>query len=28
MAAVCALCGPGPGFGTSVSPSHRRTRRR
>ena len=28
MAAVCDVCGKGPGFGMSVSYSHRRTRRR
>ena len=28
VAAVCDLCGKGPGFGMSVSHSHRRTRRR
>lgn len=28
MAAVCDVCGKGPGFGMSVSFSHRRTRRR
>lgn len=28
MAAVCELCGKGPGFGMSVSHSHRRTKRR
>ena len=28
MAAVCDLCGKGPGFGKSVSHSHRRTNRR
>jgi large subunit ribosomal protein L28 len=28
VAAVCDLCGNGPGFGMSVSHSHRRTRRR
>ena len=28
MAAVCDICGKGPGFGMSVSHSHRRTRRR
>ena len=28
MAAVCDVCGKGPGFGMSVSHSHRRTRRR
>ncbi len=28
MAAVCDLCGKGPGFGMSVSHSHRRTNRR
>jgi large subunit ribosomal protein L28 len=28
MAAVCEVCGKGPGFGMSVSHSHRRTRRR
>ncbi len=28
MAAVCDICGKGPGFGKSVSHSHRRTRRR
>ncbi len=28
MAAVCDVCSKGPGFGMSVSHSHRRTRRR
>jgi large subunit ribosomal protein L28 len=28
VAAVCAICGKGPGFGKSVSHSHRRTNRR
>ncbi|HEX2290364.1 MAG TPA: 50S ribosomal protein L28 [Pseudonocardiaceae bacterium] len=28
MAAVCDVCGKGPGFGMSVSHSHRRTNRR
>ena len=28
MAAVCEVCGKGPGFGMSVSHSHRRTNRR
>ncbi|HEX5114460.1 MAG TPA: 50S ribosomal protein L28 [Pseudonocardiaceae bacterium] len=28
MAAVCDVCGKGPGFGMSVSYSHRRTHRR
>jgi large subunit ribosomal protein L28 len=28
VAAVCDVCGKGPGFGMSVSHSHRRTRRR
>ena len=28
MAAVCDVCGKGPGFGNNVSHSHRRTRRR
>ncbi|MGH9304185.1 MAG: 50S ribosomal protein L28 [Acidimicrobiales bacterium] len=28
MAAVCELCGKRPGFGMSVSHSHRRTKRR
>ena len=28
MAAVCDICGKGPGFGMSVSHSHRRTSRR
>ena len=28
MAAVCEICGKGPGFGKSVSHSHRRTSRR
>ena len=28
MASVCDVCGKGPGFGMSVSHSHRRTRRR
>ena len=28
MAAVCDVCGKGPGFGMSVSFSHRRTSRR
>lgn len=28
MAAVCDLCAKGPGFGKSVSHSHRRTNRR
>ncbi|KEF02616.1 50S ribosomal protein L28 [Streptomyces rimosus] len=28
MAANCDVCGKGPGFGKSVSPSHRRTNRR
>ncbi|MCL5047362.1 MAG: 50S ribosomal protein L28 [Firmicutes bacterium] len=28
MAAVCDLCGKGPGFGMNVSHSHRRTKRR
>lgn len=28
MAAVCDICAKGPGFGMSVSYSHRRTRRR
>ncbi|MDT5139443.1 MAG: large subunit ribosomal protein, partial [Mycobacterium sp.] len=27
MAAVCDICGKGPGFGKSVSHSHRRTSR-
>jgi large subunit ribosomal protein L28 len=28
VAAVCDVCGKGPGFGNNVSDSHRRTRRR
>lgn len=28
MAAICDVCGKGPGFGNSISHSHRRTRRR
>ena len=28
MAANCEVCGKGPGFGNSISHSHRRTRRR
>ncbi len=28
MAATCDVCGKGPGFGNSISHSHRRTRRR
>ncbi len=28
MAAVCEICGKGPGFGNNVSFSHRRTPRR
>ncbi|MGJ9423985.1 50S ribosomal protein L28 [Aeromicrobium sp. CF3.5] len=28
MAAVCDVCGKGPGFGHAVSHSHRRTKRR
>lgn len=28
MAAVCDVCGKGPGFGMKVSHSHRRTNRR
>ena len=28
MAANCDICGKGPGFGMSVSHSHRRTKRR
>lgn len=28
MAATCEICGKGPGFGNSISHSHRRTRRR
>lgn len=28
MAAKCDICGKGPGFGKSVSHSHRRTNRR
>lgn len=28
VASVCDVCGKGPGFGNSVSHSHRRTRRR
>jgi large subunit ribosomal protein L28 len=28
MAATCDICGKGPGFGMSVSHSHRRTPRR
>ena len=28
VAATCDVCGKGPGFGMSVSRSHRRTRRR
>lgn len=28
MASVCDICGKGPGFGNSVSHSHRRTPRR
>lgn len=28
MSAVCDVCGKGPGFGMSVSHSHRRTPRR
>jgi large subunit ribosomal protein L28 len=28
VAAVCDVCGKGPGFGKSVSHSHRRTSRR
>ncbi|HZE48497.1 MAG TPA: L28 family ribosomal protein, partial [Jatrophihabitantaceae bacterium] len=27
MASVCDVCGKGPGFGMSVSHSHRRTHR-
>ncbi|MEI6404576.1 MAG: 50S ribosomal protein L28 [Actinomycetes bacterium] len=28
MAAVCDVCGKGPGFGHNISHSHRRTNRR
>jgi large subunit ribosomal protein L28 len=28
VAANCEVCGKGPGFGNSISHSHRRTRRR
>jgi large subunit ribosomal protein L28 len=28
VAATCEICGKGPGFGNSISHSHRRTRRR
>jgi large subunit ribosomal protein L28 len=28
VAAVCDICGKGPGFGNSISHSHRRTPRR
>ena len=28
MAAVCDVCGKGPGFGHTISHSHRRTKRR
>jgi large subunit ribosomal protein L28 len=28
VAAVCEICGKGPGFGMNVSHSHRRTKRR
>ena len=28
MAATCDVCGKGPGFGHSISHSHRRTKRR
>jgi len=28
MAATCDVCGKGPGFGNSISHSHRRARRR
>ena len=28
MASTCEICGKGPGFGNSISHSHRRTRRR
>lgn len=28
MAATCEICGKGPGFGNTISHSHRRTRRR
>lgn len=28
MAAVCDICTKGPGFGNSISHSHRRTKRR
>lgn len=28
MASVCDICGKTPGFGNSISHSHRRTRRR
>ncbi|NBO35478.1 MAG: 50S ribosomal protein L28 [Actinobacteria bacterium] len=28
MAAVCDVCGKGPGFGHAISHSHRRTKRR
>lgn len=28
MAANCDVCGKGPGFGNSISHSHRRTKRR
>ncbi len=28
MAATCEICGKGPGFGNSISHSHRRTPRR
>ncbi len=28
MAAICDVCGKGPGFGHSISHSHRRTKRR
>jgi large subunit ribosomal protein L28 len=28
VAATCEICGKGPGFGNTISHSHRRTRRR
>ncbi|HQZ86622.1 MAG TPA: 50S ribosomal protein L28, partial [Actinomycetota bacterium] len=28
MASTCDVCGKGPGFGNSISHSHRRTKRR
>jgi large subunit ribosomal protein L28 len=28
VAAICDICGKAPGFGNSISHSHRRTRRR